>query len=215
LVQWPFRVVPDPGEATFLADREHLRADLAALLTTAEQHDTSSIHLFWAWFGAGKTHSLYFLANEARRVTATSSMTSLRPVYSEFPQVADGFAAVYRTFIGGLDLSSLANDFLEAMTAKSVAGLIQELTFSAPDLFTALHSLAMGAPQDQLVATRWLRGDSLPAAQLKQIGLAKSLRRPDDISETIVAIVKLLRCAALARGFTTSSCRVENPDSRC
>src|SRR4051794_32914329 len=105
LRQWPFRVVPEPTESTFLADRKELRADIEALLRTAGQHDTSSIHLFWAWFGAGKTHSLYYLGNEATRISETSSMAALRPAYSEFPQLAGGFADVYRTFVAGLDLA--------------------------------------------------------------------------------------------------------------
>ena len=53
LTRWPFPVVPDPDYCTFLAARSLLRDDVHDLLNALARRDTSSIHLFWAWFGAG------------------------------------------------------------------------------------------------------------------------------------------------------------------
>jgi hypothetical protein len=63
LTRWPFPVVPDLAFSTFMADRKQLKADIDDLLRVLCRRDTSSIHLLWAWFGAGKTHSLYYLVS--------------------------------------------------------------------------------------------------------------------------------------------------------
>src|SRR3954454_19926501 len=97
LAKWPFSVVPDQQHCTFIGDRTQLREDLAELLAEIQRRDASRIHLFWAWYGAGKTHSLYFLANEIRRLGTGLMMAA--PVYSEFSKAPGGFIDVYRTFI--------------------------------------------------------------------------------------------------------------------
>jgi len=63
LRRWPFPVVPQREHCTFIAAREHLRKDVDGLIDTLSRRDTSSIHLFWSWFGAGKTHTLFYVAN--------------------------------------------------------------------------------------------------------------------------------------------------------
>ena|SRR3990172_1415978 len=65
LTRWPFPIVPEREFCTFLADRQQLRLDIAGLLTTLFRRDASSVHLFWSWFGGGKTHTLFYLANQA------------------------------------------------------------------------------------------------------------------------------------------------------
>ena len=56
LVDWPFRVVPDESFYSFMADREQLVSDIRTLLRNLSRRSASSMHLMWAWFGAGKAH---------------------------------------------------------------------------------------------------------------------------------------------------------------
>src|SRR5690554_2977771 len=91
LTQWPFPVVPEPKYCTFLAARAQLRKDVETLLSSLSRRDTSSIHLFWSWFGAGKTHTLYYLANRAQQTTNVPRANLMVTAYSEFPKAARGF----------------------------------------------------------------------------------------------------------------------------
>lgn len=68
LLEWPFRVVPDESFYSFMADREQLVSDIRTLLRNLSRRSASSMHLMWAWSGAGKTHTLrhmeYLCRNE-------------------------------------------------------------------------------------------------------------------------------------------------------
>ena len=103
LTAWPFSVVPRPEHCTFIAGRPALRDDIAALLRNLSRKDTSSIHMLWSWFGAGKTHSLFYLANEARRLAAASPPVTLTAVYTEFPKGLRSFMELYKSFASSLD----------------------------------------------------------------------------------------------------------------
>ena len=90
LRRWPFVVVPEPSLCNFMADREQFRADLEKLLRSLSRQNASSIHPIWSWFGAGKTHTLYYLSNRPRRTLRfarhqkphvwSKTCTRLRPI---------------------------------------------------------------------------------------------------------------------------------------
>ena len=96
LSQWPFAVVPRPEYCTFIAGRPQLKADIADLLRALSRRDTSSIHVLWSSFGAGKTHSLYYIASEARGACAKPPAMDMVPIYTEFPEQVRGFVDLYR-----------------------------------------------------------------------------------------------------------------------
>jgi hypothetical protein len=202
LERWPFRTVPDPTYATFIADRKQLREDLEALITGLQRRDASSIHLFWAWFGAGKTHSLYYLAN--RLAALDESMVAAQAVYSEFPKAPSGFVDVYRAFATGLRLSAVGEAFLEVSTSPAGAQLLDELMLASPDLYTALHVVATGEPRDRAVAVRWLRGERLPVSQYRKVGLSRAPTTSEEATTVLSGLIKLLSAAAASQGYTGS-----------
>lgn len=200
LTRWPFTVVPDPQYCTFLADREQLGTDISTLLSNLSRRDASSIHLFWAWFGAGKTHTLYYLANHARQIAKQPLSNALYPVYTEFPKSARGFTALYRSFAAGLDVDELIDAYLEVRTCPYSDRFEKELMFSSPDLFNALRVLAMGERRDQITALRWLRGEKLPIAQLRTVGISQKLSSAENAVKIIAALISMFSYAARAQG---------------
>ncbi len=205
LDRWPFRVVPEPEFCTFIADRAQLRADIDALLDAALHREASVIRLLWAWFGAGKTHALYYLANRASALGRGESLTMIYSAYSEFPKSAKGFIDVYRAFVASLDFNELVDAFLEVSTSRASSSLISNLSLSSPDLLSSLQVAATGEPQDQLVAMRWLRGDALPVGQFRKVGISKGITTSEEAIANLVAIMGLLRAAATSQGFTRST----------
>lgn len=200
LTRWPFPVVPDPAYCTFLAARRLLRDDVHELLNALERRDTSSIHLFWAWFGAGKTHTLHYLAHRARAHSTPPDRSVLLPVYTEIPKGVRNFFDVYRALLVALDTDAVLDAFLEVSTSKEVEAVHRRLTRAAPDLVNALQVLAVGLPQSRTVATRWLRGEPVPVSELRKIGVSQKLSTPEEATRLIASIVEMMRVAADCRG---------------
>jgi hypothetical protein len=86
----------------FLADRKQLAKDIDALLHHLSRRTPSSIHLMWAWFGAGKTHTLRYIEAIARRRFPT-----LMPVYTPFPKATKSILDLYQLTIAQLDFEAL------------------------------------------------------------------------------------------------------------
>ena len=109
---WPFSVVPRPDLCTYLAGRPQLDADIKELLRHLSRRDTSSIRVFWSWFGAGKTHSLHYLLNHAKAQNLQSPPVRCFPVYTEFPRSVRSFVDLYKAFANSMDLSFIGDAFL-------------------------------------------------------------------------------------------------------
>ena len=200
LTRWPFPVVPDREYCTFMADRQELQAELKELLITLSRRSTSSIHLFWAWFGAGKTHTLLYLAHQAELASRRDEGMSLITVYSEFPKTVRSFFDLFRAFMIGSDPDRFVDAYLEIRTCPSAEALHRRLVGRSPDLANALQVLAMGDQEKRLIAARWFRGEAPTAAQLRSIGLLKKIDSVDESVRIFVALADLLNEAAKSRG---------------
>jgi hypothetical protein len=206
LAKWPFQVVPDRTFCTFLADRRQVRKDVAELLTGLSRRSVSSIQLFWAWFGAGKTHTLFYLANQAKEVGAKPLASELYPIYSEFPKAARGFVDLYRSFVLGFEVEVLIEAFLEINTCGDSQRLRREMMLASPDLANALKIMATGETANQITAARWLRAEALPAATFRSIGLSQKIGTAEEAMRILVALIEMLATAAKVRG--RPGCRV-------
>lgn len=205
LTRWPFPIVPRPEHCTFIADRKTLRDDLTSLLRSFSRQDASSIHLMWSWFGAGKTHTLFYVANQCA-LTSQLMGGRLHSVYSEFPKSPRSFLDVYRAFALGLDTDDLIEAYLEITTSTQSDSLRRILTAASPDLVTALHVLATGSTSDQTTAMRWLWGEALPIGQFRAIGVSNKVSTSEEASRILAALVRLLSLAAQSQNRRT--CRI-------
>ena len=194
LTRWPFPAVPQQEYCDFIADRKRLSQDIDGLLSTLSRQDMSSIHLVWSWFGAGKTHTLFYLANQAN--DEPPSERTLHPVYSEFPKAPRSFVDLYRSFAAGLDFEALIDAYLEISTAATSQALERRMMQASPDLVTALRVLATGTMSDHTTAMRWLRGDALSAADFRRVGIAQRIGTSEEASRILAAIIRLFSLAA-------------------
>ena len=193
---WPFAVVPRPEHCTFIAGRPNVRKDIDSLVETLARRDTSSIQVLWSWYGAGKTHSLYYLKSLAEK---TSAPIQLFPVYSEFPKGARGFVDLYRAFMAQFDVNVLTNAFLAFQTSAHADEYYERLRNSEPDFATSLRLLAMGDSMQRFVAQRWLRAERLTAVELRPAGLLQRLATTEQVTRILALVVKLLTDAAVAQ----------------
>ena len=202
LTRWPFPTVPDQEFCDFIADRKQLREDVDKLLSTLTRQDTSSIHLIWSWFGAGKTHTLYYFANQA--ISRGPNQSQLYAIYSEFPKAARSFVDLYRSFAAGLDYDEVIEAYLELLTDPAAEKVAREMTMASPDLTTALRVLATGTDADQMTAMRWLRGDMLAPSEFRRVGIAQRIGTSEEAGRILAAIVRLFSLAARSRKRSVS-----------
>ena len=144
LQRWPFVVVPEPALCDFIADREQVRKDLEKLLRNLSRQNSSSIHPIWSWFGAGKTHTLYYFSNRAHEIHKQGT-SHLRTIYSEFPRNPRSFVDVYKSFALQLDREVLSEAYLEIYTSRDSKRLVKDLLAASSDLVTALRSWYLGS----------------------------------------------------------------------
>jgi hypothetical protein len=202
LRDWPFSVVPRPEHCTFIAGRPKLRHEIDSLLDVLGRRDTSSIHVLWSWYGAGKTHSLYYLRNAA--LSRTNKPIQLIPVYTEFPKGARGFIDLYRAFMNSFDRNLLLNAFLEFQTTAEGDRFYDNLRVQEPDFATALRLLAMGDSLKQQTAQRWLRGDALVASDLRPVGITQRISNAQQATRILTLTIKLLADAAVVQNYHSS-----------
>ena len=201
LTDWPFSVVPRPESCDYIADRDQLRGDIEDLVQVWGRRDASSIHIFWAWFGAGKTHTLYFIRNLAlEEQDAFGRMRGLVPVYSEFPRAPTGFLDVYRTFSSALDFNRLADSFLELSTALASDDFNTRLRTGSNDLSNALKTLVTGTDSARIIAKQWLCGERLPVADFRRIGIGRHISSAEDAVRIFPKVVEVLAQARRSRG---------------
>ncbi len=185
LRDWPFRIVPEPEFCDFLADRSSVREEVEALLASLENRPTSDIQMVWSWYGAGKTHTLYYLANQCNE-----SHRLLFPVYTELPREADDFVNLYRTTISQLPVNKIIDAYLEHSTRPVIKpGFTRALD---PDLNSALTQAALGDRPVQGLLYQWLLGNPLPAASHRELGVGGRINSTEKCAGILADVISLL-----------------------
>lgn len=191
LKNWPFRITPDQSFYSFIADREQLSRDVDAFLRHLTRRAASTIHLMWAWYGAGKTHTLKHV-----EFLCKTHHSGLVPVYTEFPRGTRNFLDLYRLFISGIDMQRVSFAYEEVFTNPRSAKFHEELQFDYPDLVTALRKCIGGNEQEKAVAIRWLRAESSELRTFRGVGMGRSVSTEEDAIRMISWVVRLLGQAA-------------------
>jgi len=170
-----------------MADRTQLASDIKILLRNLVRRPSSSMHLMWAWFGAGKTHSLRYI-----EYLCNTKFTNIVPVYIEFPKSTKNFLDIYRTFIWCIDINTLNNAYLEVFTSPEKDKIQRELDFEFPDLSNALKLLYQGSSDQQEIVIRWLRMEYREKRVLKSIGVVRSIQSAEDAIKVMIWLVRLI-----------------------
>jgi hypothetical protein len=178
-----------------MADRQQLQRDINVLLQDLSRRTPSTIHLMWAWFGAGKTHTLRHLEYLSRE-----RHKCFMPVYTDLPRVTKGFFDLYRLTISHIDLEGVKTAFEEIYTHKDGGSFLKKLQFDFPDLSASLNKL-LGAPEsEQDICVRWLRGESIEKRTLKTVGISKCISFTEEAVNVLAWFIQILNQAAALSG---------------
>ena len=186
LSEWPFQTTPDQKFYSFMADRSQVKEDLDSVLRSLSRRNSSTIHLMWSWYGAGKTHTLRHI--EHRCLTEYKNLV---PVYTEMPRSLRNFCDLYRSFAMALDFDLARDAFLEVVTGRGKEIAEKELRTTSIDMFNAFRMLCTGSDMQQDVVLRWLRGETLQVSEIRPMGIGKRIATPDDAIRAISWIVRV------------------------
>lgn len=184
---WPFREVPQLTGCTFLAGRPELSTALGRLI--ARKTTVSSVYLFWASLGAGKTHALYYLINKTR------TLPHFLPIYTEYPESQASFHTLYQMLAQRIPWDDVVDSCLNLFTNPDPVATegLHEIKSVHPDIYRAFFLLAESDdPLKAKFSRRWLRGDSLSRADLRTAGLSKSLSAPSECAAAISVLARVL-----------------------
>jgi len=141
----------------------------------------------WAWFGAGKTHTLRHIEYLCKH-----EFNNLTPIYMEFTKGTRNFLDIYKSFVSKIDLEALNNAYLEVFTNPSKNDVQREMRFDFPDLSNALKLLYMGTDQQQEIAVRWLRTEYRELRTLRTIGVTRPILTAEDALKAISWVIHLI-----------------------
>ena len=199
LTEWPFHVVPNEALYPVVADRTELRKDTKTLLRNLSRKSASSMHLMWAWFGAGKTHALHHI-----RYLCQSEEHDIIPIYLEFPRATKNFLDLYRFLIGGISFNIINDAYLEVFTSPVKNEVQMELQSDCPDLSNALLLLYQGKSSEQDIILRWLRTEIRDLRTLKTVGIARPISTAEDAIRIIAWLIRLI---SLGSSYSNGSYR--------
>lgn len=182
-MDWPFRTVPDENLCTFIADRTQLNYDVKTLLRSLSRRPVSSMHLMWAWFGAGKTHTLFHIKYLCR-----TEFKNLIPVYIEFPKSAKNFLDIYRAFISKLDMDVI-DDIYSIIYGEKIQ---KEFQYEFPDLSNALTLRIGGTEEQRDIVNRWLRAECKGLRSLRIASISRPIQTGEDCIKIIYWILRLI-----------------------
>ena len=197
LIDWPFYIGWDKCLYPIMADRTRLNSDITTLLRSLSRRPTSSIHLMWAWFGAGKTHTLHHI-----EYLCKNEFNNLTPIYMEFTRATRNFLDIYKSFISKIDLEVINNAYLEVFTSPLKNDVQRELRFDFPDLSTGLKVLYMGTEQQQEIVIRWLRAECRELRTLRTVGVTRPIVTAEDALKTISWVIRLISLGSSTSGDT-------------
>ena len=185
LLDWPFTVVPRITDSPMWAGRTELRQTIDRLLRTVNRRSPSSLHLMWADFGAGKTHTLYYMSSAAQTY-------GLYPVYVEWPKKASTFVDVYRSIALKFPPRLLSTMFWAYAGKAGVDHVLNGTSEVYPDFGAILERIYNGDDNNPLVG-EWLRAEKgVSKRELSTIGVRNAIRTSDEAIRAMVVLTGLV-----------------------
>jgi len=189
---WPFARVPDEEFCEIWADRDKLKAEIESTFSHAIKRKISQILIFWAWYGAGKTHSLMhykWKLNQSGDAYA---------IFTEFPQNPKKFLDLYVAFSENLDFERLHRIFVKVFNylgkklGKSGSKNIfrQEIAKNWRDFANAAEKLAFGNDEEKEIAEKWLRASNLKKREREIIKVLNNVSRDDDAVKMVSCLTR-------------------------
>lgn len=192
LSDWPFRTSADENFASIWAGRAKTKDQLERLLKKMVLFPKSSLHVFWANFGMGKTHTLYHL-----KYRSLQTGGQIIPIYAVMPKRSTGFLELYREIVQAF-LSTEMRDYLGkqlielSQSSKGTSIALHPMFSKSPGVVKALLAIRNGDIEQTTAAMQWLTAQpGLPASAMKSIGVTYRIKTPEDAIAALSSLINL------------------------
>lgn len=192
LSNWPFRTSADENFSSVWAGRVRTKEQLERLLKKMALFPKSGLHIFWANFGMGKTHTLYHL-----KYRCGESKGQIIPIYAVMPKRSTGFLELYREIVQSF-LSTEMRDYLSkqlvdlGQNSKGSSLAIHPIFSKSPGVVKALLAICNGDIEATTTAMQWLTAQSgLDSRSMKFIGVTYRIKTPEDAISALSALINL------------------------
>ncbi len=188
LREWPFKTVPDAEFAAIWAGRPLTKLQLERLLQKMQLVPKSGLHLLWANFGMGKTHTLMHIQHRCQQTRG-----ALIPVFAVMPKRSTGFLELYREIILAMPYEFLGDQLLKVGSASSGSSVTFHPLFRrSPGVVQALLAIRSGDAERANIALQWLAAQpGLAAKELRVIGVTYRIKTPEDAINSLSALTAL------------------------
>jgi hypothetical protein len=192
LNDWPFRTSADEAYASVWAGRAQTKKQLKGLLQKMELVPKSGLHVFWANFGMGKTHTLYHL-----KYLSLQSKGRIIPIYAVMPMRSIGFLELYREIVQSF-LSTEMRDYLGkqlvelGQNIKGTSLALHPMFSRSPGVVNALLAIRSGNIEETTAAMQWLIAQpGLPGSATRAIGVNYRIKTPEDAISALGTLINL------------------------
>jgi len=194
LSEWPFRTTADENFAFIWAGRPKTKQQLDRLLLKMPLIPKSSLHILWANFGMGKTHTLYHLKYRCQQTKG-----QIIPIYAVMPKRSTGFIELYReivqAFLGDAELRDyLGRQLVDlGQNSKGASVAMHPMFSKSPGVVKALLAIRNGDIEETTAAQQWLTAQpGLPAWAMNSIGVNYRIKTPEDAINALSSLINLV-----------------------
>jgi len=189
---WPFARVPNEEFCKIWADRKQLKEEIESTFNHALKRKISQICIFWAWYGAGKTHSLMHYEWKLNK------SGEAYVVFTEFPQNPKSFLDLYKAFAEKLDfgrLQEILKQVFNELGAKKKETekrkpFRERIANGWRDFTNAAEKLAYGNDEEREIAELWIKAAALKKRERDAINVSLNVSSDDEAIKLATCITK-------------------------
>jgi len=189
LKEWPFRTTADENFASVWAGRAKTQEQIDRLLRKIQLFPKSGLHILWANFGMGKTHTLYHLRYRCQQI---KSSPQIIPVYAVMPKRSTGFLELYREIVQGMPYDFLRKQLQKIGSNHQGSVALHPMFKRSPGVVKALLSMNPEDIEVYTTAMQWLAAQpGLSRSDLNLIDVSYRIKTPEDAINALSALTSL------------------------
>lgn len=189
LREWPFRTTADEAFASVWAGRVETHEQVDRLIRKMQLFPKSGLHILWANFGMGKTHTLYHIRYRCQNI---KNAPLLIPVYAVMPKRSTGFLELYREIVQGLPYEFLRKQIQKVGSNTRGNVSLHPMFARSPGVVKALLAMDPEDIEASTIAMQWLAAQrGLSKSDLNLIGVNYQIKTPEEGINALSALTSL------------------------
>ena len=189
LKEWPFRTTADEAFAPVWAGRVKTREQIDRLMRKMQLFPKSGLHILWANFGMGKTHTLYHIRYRCQNIKTTPLLI---PIYAVMPKRSTGFLELYREIVQGLPYEFLRKQIQKVGSVTRGSVSLHPMFSRSPGVVKALLAMNPDDIETSTTAMQWLAAQpGLSKSDLNLIDVSYRIKTPEDGINALSALTSL------------------------